>query len=315
MELTSAFWGAQGRVGRIQAGPWVGRFVFAYPDPLDEWWTVVIDPPPVEGVPGDDYYKGNDVIVEVNAAWNIQWLPRGAEEEQIEREHFGWRPLRSRGVDWLPSSLPRSAVGSDLGHVDSRPSDDPGGRMLVDQERKFARMAASLDHLGSLRFDPPEELDLPHLTDADLRFGYFLGVLSDSAAVRLATEQRVAGHPQTRFQESLSDVLSDDLASVDALMRATGDPDDLATSPASRTWFMIFLDLSYRKWERGLGDIQLELAHFLDAWWQDGEDVWRCVQPRGWDALLFGNSARRRMLARLREYLDDPTSRTCGARS
>ena len=102
MELRLSFWGEHGRVGVAGAGPWAGRYVFAYPDTLPQWWTVVVDPSPMDGVPGDMYFEGNNVMVETDAEWQIDWLPPGNDEERAEREHFGWRPLRGGAVDWMP---------------------------------------------------------------------------------------------------------------------------------------------------------------------------------------------------------------------
>lgn len=101
MELTRRFWGDQGRVGVAAAGPWEGRYVFAYPDTSPEWWTVVVSPSPHTGIPGDEYFDGNNVLQELNDHWQIEWLPLDVAEAAIEREYFGWRPLRG-AARWLP---------------------------------------------------------------------------------------------------------------------------------------------------------------------------------------------------------------------
>ncbi len=102
MELTNSFWGRQGRIGRVTSGPWAGRLLFVYPDTMIEWWTLVVDPPPVAGVPGDMYFKGNDEVASLLDEWGVEWLPRDSDEVELERARFGWRPLRG-GVEWLPS--------------------------------------------------------------------------------------------------------------------------------------------------------------------------------------------------------------------
>ena len=100
MELTNGFWGDQGRLGGVTSGPWVGRLLFVYPDTGAEWWTFVLDPPAVDGVPGDMYFRGNDEVGSLLEQWRVEWLPRDADEVELERVRFGWRPLRG-GVDWL----------------------------------------------------------------------------------------------------------------------------------------------------------------------------------------------------------------------
>jgi hypothetical protein len=48
------------------------------------------------------YVDGNAEVFDLFTLWNIDWLPSGTEEEQrIETEEFGWRPLRGR-AEWLP---------------------------------------------------------------------------------------------------------------------------------------------------------------------------------------------------------------------
>lgn len=98
---TLEFWGSQGRVGRVGAGEWSGKWVFAYPDTLPGWWTVVVDPSPLPGVPGDIYLHGTeDVLDKFDREWAIEWMSSGPDEIEAERIHFGWRPLLGP-VDWL----------------------------------------------------------------------------------------------------------------------------------------------------------------------------------------------------------------------
>lgn len=47
------------------------------------------------------YFKGNDEVASLLDEWGVEWLPRDAEEFELERRRFGWRPLLG-GVDWLP---------------------------------------------------------------------------------------------------------------------------------------------------------------------------------------------------------------------
>ncbi|WP_157155353.1 hypothetical protein [Diaminobutyricimonas sp. LJ205] len=93
------FWGEQGRVARIQAGPHRGGFIFIYPDTAEPWWTIVIDPSPVEGAPGDLYIDDTGELDYMVKDWDLFWVPRD-EDDEIEREHFGWRPLRGPGP-WI----------------------------------------------------------------------------------------------------------------------------------------------------------------------------------------------------------------------
>lgn len=111
MDGSVNFWGTQGRVGFARSGPWSGRFVFVYPDTLPEWWTVVVSPSPTPGVPGDMYLEGNAEVSHLFTQWNIDWLPPGTEEEQrIETEEFGWRPLRAASNGYL-SMIRQDDVG------------------------------------------------------------------------------------------------------------------------------------------------------------------------------------------------------------
>ena len=54
MWLGEEFWAEQGRIAKIQAGPWAGRYAYIYPEHQDDWWVMVIDPSPEPGVPGDN---------------------------------------------------------------------------------------------------------------------------------------------------------------------------------------------------------------------------------------------------------------------
>jgi hypothetical protein len=100
--VTLAFWGSQGRIGTIRLGEWAGRVIFAYPDTLPEWWTIIVDPPPHAGEPGDIYlHDTREVIATFDHEWAVEWLTPGPEEAEIERTRlYGWRPLRGP-VDWL----------------------------------------------------------------------------------------------------------------------------------------------------------------------------------------------------------------------
>jgi hypothetical protein len=98
--LTLAFWGSQGRIGIAQSGPWTGRYVFVYPDTLEQWWTFVVAPSPNPNSPGENYVSSNDEIIELLMEWGVEWIPLGEGETQIERKYFGWRPLAGP-VEWL----------------------------------------------------------------------------------------------------------------------------------------------------------------------------------------------------------------------
>jgi len=88
---TVEFWGDRGRVAKIHSGPWAGRFLFAYPETVDGWWTLVVDPSFRRDAPGDLYIDDADYLVELESEGQFEWLPLGAEEAQTEREHFDWR--------------------------------------------------------------------------------------------------------------------------------------------------------------------------------------------------------------------------------
>ncbi|SIS10015.1 hypothetical protein SAMN05880568_2745 [Microbacterium sp. RURRCA19A] len=34
--------------------------------------------------------------------WDVDWIPSGPEEVEVERRIFGWRPLLGPDVTWLP---------------------------------------------------------------------------------------------------------------------------------------------------------------------------------------------------------------------
>ncbi|WP_206750564.1 hypothetical protein, partial [Cryobacterium sp. TMT3-29-2] len=65
MWLGEEFWGEQGRIARIQAGPWAGRHAYIYPEHQDDWWVMVIDPSPEPGVPGDNYIDDGSYLEEL----------------------------------------------------------------------------------------------------------------------------------------------------------------------------------------------------------------------------------------------------------
>jgi hypothetical protein len=93
MWLGEDFWGTQGRIARVRGGGWPGRFVFIYPEVLDDRWVMVIDPSPTPGVSGEQYIDDGSYLERLAREWDFEWVPLGPEEEKLEREHFGWRPL------------------------------------------------------------------------------------------------------------------------------------------------------------------------------------------------------------------------------
>lgn len=95
------FWGHQGRVARINAGPWAGRYVLIYPEYVGDWWGMVIAPTPTPGSPGNLYIDDGSYLEERASEWQFEWIPRGLDEEALERQFFGWRPL------WEPNQKKR----------------------------------------------------------------------------------------------------------------------------------------------------------------------------------------------------------------
>ncbi|MFT3799284.1 hypothetical protein [Microbacterium sp.] len=171
--------------------------------------------------------------------------------------------------------------------------------------RAFDRMISSLDIVGGISFDPLKVLDLRTLTLADLRFGYFLGLLSSDWIVRIETMRGVAGYRQSTTQRSLSYLLPDEYSDVDRLILEGLDVKVLVGSPARQRWLLVVLRMLHERWSRGAGDPQYEAVEFLDAWGTDGDEVWWQIRPTGIDAFVFGMGARNRMLNRLRDYLDE----------
>lgn len=97
--LDRSFWGEQGRVASITEGEYAGRVMFMYPESPDGWWTVFVEPRPDDENAIDIYVCEPDLPVTLTAEWGLEWVPVGSDEE-LEREHFGWRPLRP-GPSWL----------------------------------------------------------------------------------------------------------------------------------------------------------------------------------------------------------------------
>jgi hypothetical protein len=80
-------------------GSWVNGYVFIYPDSREDWWVMAIEPSPTPGVPGDHYIDDGSYLENLASEWELEWIPIGPEEEQLEREVFGWRPLEdNRGA-------------------------------------------------------------------------------------------------------------------------------------------------------------------------------------------------------------------------
>lgn len=65
MTTDLAFWGEQGRVGRIGAGAQAGGYIFANPDALPHWWTLVVEPSLYPDRPGEDYVFGDHALSDV----------------------------------------------------------------------------------------------------------------------------------------------------------------------------------------------------------------------------------------------------------
>lgn len=88
---TREFWGDRGRVARIHAGPWAGRMLFAYPESVPGWWTIVVDPGPNPNAPGDLYIDDAEYLAALEEKGHFEWLALGDEEWQLEKDHFDWR--------------------------------------------------------------------------------------------------------------------------------------------------------------------------------------------------------------------------------
>jgi len=74
---------------------WAGRYAYIYPELKDDWWVMVIEPSPTPGIPGNNYIDDGSYLEELAREGQFEWVPPGVEEERLEREHFGWRPLLS----------------------------------------------------------------------------------------------------------------------------------------------------------------------------------------------------------------------------
>ncbi|TFC63060.1 hypothetical protein [Cryobacterium sp. TMB1-7] len=88
---TAEFWGDYGRVAKIHAGPWAGRFLFAYPETVEGWWTIVVDPSFNSGAPGDLYIDDVNFLADLERDGEFEWLALGDAEKRFEQDHFGWR--------------------------------------------------------------------------------------------------------------------------------------------------------------------------------------------------------------------------------
>ena len=64
------------------------------PDTAPGWWIGVVSQLPDADTPGDFYADELELPVRLTAEWGLQWLPRGADEEALERDVFGWRPFQ-----------------------------------------------------------------------------------------------------------------------------------------------------------------------------------------------------------------------------
>lgn len=99
-------WWADGRMAIIGAGPYAGRLIFMAPDTVEPWWIFVINPPPIDGVPGDNYADEADLPLRLSVQWKLRWIDRSDDEAELERSRFGWRPLR--GTSWCPAPPPQT---------------------------------------------------------------------------------------------------------------------------------------------------------------------------------------------------------------
>ncbi|KQM15275.1 hypothetical protein ASF83_04630 [Plantibacter sp. Leaf171] len=104
VETESEFWGSQGRLGQIRKGELLNRHVFVYPDTAEPWWTVVVETTPDATVPDDRYIPDTDLFMSLMHDWEVAWLPRGQEEQDLEAELFGWRPLNDM-PSWTSTSI------------------------------------------------------------------------------------------------------------------------------------------------------------------------------------------------------------------
>lgn len=91
-------WWDDGRMAWIGAGPYAGRLIFMTPDTIEPWWIFIIDPPPLDGVPGDNYADEAELPSRLSEDWKLNWIDRSDAEAELERNRFGWRPLR--GNSW-----------------------------------------------------------------------------------------------------------------------------------------------------------------------------------------------------------------------
>ena len=42
------------------------------------------------------------MVDDLTLEWGLRWIPPGPDEESLEQDLFGWRPLRSGGWDAPP---------------------------------------------------------------------------------------------------------------------------------------------------------------------------------------------------------------------
>lgn len=108
-ETESEFWGEQGRLGLIRAGALNGRHILVYPETVEPWWTVIVETPPEATVPDERFIPDSGSFMLLMREWDVEWLLRGREEQDVESAVFGWRPLV--GSSWTQASAEPARFG------------------------------------------------------------------------------------------------------------------------------------------------------------------------------------------------------------
>ncbi|WP_285042114.1 hypothetical protein [Plantibacter sp. LMC-P-059a] len=109
-ETEADFWGDQGRLGVIRTGELTDHHLFAYPESVEPWWTVVVETLPEADVPDERFIRGSGSFALLMREWDVEWFPRGRVEQDVESALFGWRPLV--GSSWTQASTERARFGN-----------------------------------------------------------------------------------------------------------------------------------------------------------------------------------------------------------
>lgn len=177
----------------------------------------------------------------------------------------------------------------------------------------FLELRRSLTPIEGREFRALDRPDLHALRFIDLEFGWHLGLVPPALAYRLTAARAQSGSHLDSGQRLILDTCGNDDAAVTELLRSDSPDEVIADEDARLLWLRIVLSLMLEVWKIGRGEPILELSEITDAWGDSGDDVWHRTRPRGVDALVFGEGARRRLLRRIDDWVSTEGRRQHGA--